>query len=70
MTSSAPNLVKSGDLHVSSVSEIHCPPTVASRLPSVKRTETSGLDLKRRPYKVSGVPPVIGPVSGDIDWTA
>ena len=71
MQSIAPNLVKSGDLHVISVSLTQLPETVISaRLPSVNRTETSGDCLKRKPVSVIGVPPVRGPVKGSVPITA
>ena len=66
MTSYAPNLEKSGDLHWISVSLTHVPGTVISDfLPSVKRTETMVDCLKSVPVIVMGVRPVTGPVAGE-----
>eukprot|EP00967_Tisochrysis_lutea_P090000 scaffold128498_cov27-Tisochrysis_lutea.AAC.2 len=61
-TSTAPNLVKSGALHRIASGDSYWPLTVASRLPSVKRTCTIGDSMKRRPCSLIGVPPVSGPV--------
>ena len=64
MTSAAPNLAKSGLVHLIIVSETKVPLQLASRLPSVKRTLIMGDSMKRRPCRMTGVPPVSGPVSG------
>ena len=71
-TSSAPNLVKSGDLHVIASGDWNAPETLASRLPSAltKRIWTIGDSTKRKPCSVIGVPPVRGPVCGSARRTA
>ena len=66
MTSAAPNLEKSGLVHLIIVSETNWPLQLASFFPSVKRTLIIGDSMKRSPCRITGVPPVSGPVSGSV----